>query len=224
MSGMLMGSLTGCKKPPEGALSDAERALLAAEARKDCSNDKYAAAQNLLAEARALVKEKKYDEAERKAIAAQKMAEQAKKTSDANWEECNKRKNVVAEATKPVDTTPKKPVDGESAELRTVFFAYDSSELTPAQRQQLEQNARWIRQNNPAAMVLEGHTDERGSDEYNIALGERRAQAARQYLIQLGVSEDSLRILSYGEEKPSAYGASEEDYRQNRRVEFVPRK
>lgn len=215
--------LTGCKKPPQDALDGAERALLDAEARKDCSQDKYAAAQKLLNEAKQLVEEKKYKEAERKALAAQKMAEEAKKTADDNWENCNKRKEAVAEAKKPVTTDKEPKTDGGPAELRTVFFAYDSAELTPAQRSQLEQNARWIRQNKPSTMVLEGHTDERGSDEYNIALGERRAQAARQYLIQLGIDENSLRILSYGEEMPSSYGASESDYRQNRRVEFKPK-
>jgi len=222
VSVVALGGLTGCKKPPQDAIDGAERALLDAEARKDCSQDKYAAAQKLLDEAKKLVEEKKYKEAERKAQAAQKMAEDAKKTADNNWEDCNRRKEAVAEAKKPVKTDDGPKTDAP-AELRTVFFAYDSAELTPAQRQQLEQNARWIRQNKPGSMILEGHTDERGSDEYNIALGERRAMAARQYLIQLGIDEGELRILSYGEEKPASYGASESDYRQNRRVEFKPK-
>ncbi len=215
--------MTGCKKPPQDAMSDAERALLAAEARKDCASDKYAAAQKLLNEAQALVEEKEYEEAERKAKAAQKMAEEAKQTADANWEECNRQKKVVAEAKKPAQTEDDESTEAKVASLTTVYFGYDSAELTPAQRQQLEQNALWMRQHDDvASVVLEGHTDERGSDEYNIALGERRATAVREYLVQLGIEDERLRILSYGEEKPVAYGASEEDYRRNRRVEFIP--
>ena len=214
----------GCKKPPEQALSDAERALLSAEAKKDCAKDKYLAAQKLLGEARALSEKKDYEAAERKAMAAQKMAEQARAEAEASWEECNERKEAIAEAKKPA--APDEPTDSEQppATLTTVYFAYDSAELSPSQRQQLEQNALWMRQNDDEAIVLEGHTDERGSVEYNLALGERRAQAVRQYMIQLGIARDRLSILSYGEEKPVAFGSNETDYRRNRRVEFVPRK
>ncbi len=214
-----------CKKPPNQALSDAEKALLNAEARRECADDKYLAAEKLLNEAKALVKEKKYDEAERKAIAAQKMAEEARASADASWEECQRRKNVVVEATKPAEEPKKDPPKEQAATLSTLYFAYDSAEISPAQREQLEQNALWIRQHSDVkTMVLEGHTDERGSVEYNLALGERRAQAVRQYLIQLGIDRDRLNILSYGEEKPVAYGGGEDDYRQNRRVEFTPKK
>lgn len=221
-----LGLTMACQKPPNQALSDAEKALMNAEARKECASDKYMAAEKLLNEARALVKEKKYDEAERKAVAAQKMAEAARASADASWEECQRRKNAVVEATKPAE---KPKTDGDQdqapATLSTLYFAYDSAEISPAQRQQLEQNALWMRQNpDVSTMVLEGHTDERGSVEYNLALGERRAQSVRQYLIQLGIDRDRMSILSYGEEKPVAYGGSEDDYRQNRRVEFAPKK
>lgn len=210
---------TGCKKPPQGAISDAEKALLAAEARKDCANDKYLAAQKLLEEAKQLVEEKEYDAAERKAVAAQKMAEQARQEADANWEECNKRKEIIAEAKKPVEGDPD-PVDVGPATLTTIFFAYDSAELSPAQRQQLEQNALWMRQNPEDIVVLEGHTDERGSVEYNLALGERRADAVKRYLETLGVSSDRLRTVSYGELRPAVQGHDESAWRYNRRAEF----
>lgn len=211
--------MAGCPQAPDKALSDAERALLAASARKSCASERYAAAEQLLEEAKTLVKANKFEEAERKARAAQKLAERAKKEADANWEDCNKTKAVVAEAKKPVED---KPPAEEPAELKTVFFAYDSSELTPDQRTILDENAIWMRQNPDAKLVLEGHTDERGSVEYNLALGERRARVVQQYLLQLGVEGARLRLLSYGEEKPAAFGQSVEDYRSNRRVEFVP--
>ena len=219
-------ALSACKSPPTKAMSDAEKALLNAEAKRECADDKYMAAEKLLNEARALVKKKKYKEAETKAKAAQTMAEQARASAEANWEECQRRKNVVVEATKPPEkkTKPTNTSGDQPATLSTLYFAYDSAEISPAQREQLEQNALWMRQNPETnKIVLEGHTDERGSVEYNLALGERRAQAVRQYLTQLGIDRDRLSILSYGEEKPVAYGGGEDDYRQNRRVEFNPK-
>jgi peptidoglycan-associated lipoprotein len=217
-------SLAACKSPPTKALSDAEKALLDASSRRECANDKYLAAEKLLKEAKALVEKKKYKDAERKAIAAQKMAEDARKSADASWEECQRRKNAVVEATKPVEKDKPKDKAEAPATLSTLYFAYDSAEISPAQREQLEQNALWMRQNpNVNTMIVEGHTDERGSVEYNLALGERRAQSVRQYLMQLGIERDRLSILSYGEEKPVAYGGGEDDYRQNRRVEFKPK-
>ncbi len=213
-----MTGLVGCAKAPDKALSDAEKALLAAAERKDCAREKYAAAESLLGEARALVKQKKYDEAERKALAAQRVAIQARQEADASWEECNKRQDAVAVVKQepkqePADTTPT---------LSTVYFAYDSAELTEAQRQVLDQNAVWMRQNAASNVTLEGHTDERGSVEYNLALGERRASSAKDYLSQLGIPKNRLRILSYGEEKPASFGSSEDNFRLNRRVDFVP--
>lgn len=213
----------GCAKPPTQAMKDAEAALAAAQARSDCAREKYDAAARLLAEARALVKQEKYDEAERKARAAQNLAKQARTEADASWEECQKRNKVVAEAKKTPDAKPPVTDDGPKAALATVYFAYDSAELSADQRQTLDQNALWLRQNAASGLVLEGHTDDRGSSEYNLALGERRANTARQYLIQLGISATRLNILSYGEEKPAAYGVSDEDRRKNRRVEFLPK-
>lgn len=215
---------TGCAKPPTQAMKDAEAALAAAQTRSDCAREKYDAAARLLEEARALVKQEKYDEAERKARAAQTLARQARTEADASWEECQKRKKVVAEAKQTDPATKPPPVtDGPKATLATIFFAYDSAELSADQRQTLDQNALWLRQNATSNMVLEGHTDDRGSSEYNLALGERRANTVRQYLVQLGISAARLGILSYGEEKPAAYGVSDEDRRKNRRVEFVPK-
>ena len=216
-------SLSACAKAPEQALSDAEKALLAASAKSECASEKYDAAEKLLTEARALVKKKDYDAAERKALAAKRLAEQAKAEGESNWEECQRRKNAVAKATEPKPEPVKPPVETDSsATLSTIYFAYDSDELTDSQRSVLEQNALWMRQNNDKLVVLEGHTDERGSVEYNLALGERRASTARRYLIQMGIKANQMRVLSYGEEKPVAFGASEDDHRQNRRVEFTP--
>lgn len=217
LAGVMM--VTGCAKAPTKAISDAEQALLDAEARKKCASEKYAAAEKLLDEARALVKAEKYEEAERKANAAKKVAQEAKAEADARWEECNRVNEVVEKAKE----TPKD--DGEAAaQLSTVYFAFDSAELTPSMRSTLDQNVLWARQNPKTGVLMEGHTDERGSVEYNLALGERRAKTAKQYLVQSGIPASRLDIISYGEEKPAAFGSSEDDFQLNRRVEFVPKR
>jgi peptidoglycan-associated lipoprotein len=215
--------LTGCPKPPEKALADAEQALLDASQVKDCASEKYEAARRLLEEAQKLSAEKKYDEAERKAKAAQKLAKEAEAEGEANWEDCKEQEKVVEKARgeDSEDDTTDEPE--KNLELETVYFAYDSSDLSSETRAQLENNAEWIREHPNRTIQLQGHTDERGTPEYNLALGEARARSVRKYLIKLGIDGSRLTVLSYGEEMPAAYGSSPSDFRKNRRVEFVPK-
>ena len=105
--------------------------------------------------------------------------------------------------------------------LVPVFFAYDSSEIGPDTQSDLQRNATTLRQYSSWVITIEGHCDERGTAEYNLALGERRALAAQDYLISLGISEDRLRTISYGEEFPFAPGQDEEAWQLNRRAHFV---
>ncbi|HRR25408.1 MAG TPA: peptidoglycan-associated lipoprotein Pal [Acidobacteriota bacterium] len=105
--------------------------------------------------------------------------------------------------------------------IRPVFFAYDSSELTDEAKAILEENSRWFRRYPNARIIIEGHCDERGTEEYNLALGDRRARAARDYLVQLGISPDRIETISYGEERPFALGHDESAWRLNRRAHFV---
>jgi peptidoglycan-associated lipoprotein len=111
--------------------------------------------------------------------------------------------------------------DEFAGELATViYFEFDSSEVRAADQEIVSRHAMELG-NNPGAQVrLEGHADERGSREYNIGLGERRAQAVRQMLLIQGVSADQISTVSFGEERPVSFGSSESDYAQNRRVEF----
>lgn len=221
-------ALTACGGPPDKALSEAEQAVAAARGRSSCAQEKFAAAEKLLAEARALSDEGEYDEAERKAKSAAKLAREAEAEAEANWEECNRRKQVVEKSRGQNDggdggdSNGGGDADRPPAELQTVYFGYDSAELNSEQRSHLDENARWFRENPKVDVTLEGHTDERGSVEYNLALGERRARVAREYLMKLGIDGGRMRVLSYGEEKPAAYGRNDRDYRKNRRVEFIP--
>jgi peptidoglycan-associated lipoprotein len=106
------------------------------------------------------------------------------------------------------------------AGLERVYFAYNQFLLEDQARATLEQNAAYLRKNPGVKAVIEGHCDERGSDEYNLALGERRAMAARNYLVSLGIAAERLAIISYGEEQPLVAGGGEEAWAKNRRAEF----
>ncbi|MDC0149279.1 peptidoglycan-associated lipoprotein Pal [Rhodospirillales bacterium] len=98
-----------------------------------------------------------------------------------------------------------------------VFFALNSSELSAQARASLEKQAAWIKRFGGIRVVLEGHADERGTREYNLALGERRANAAKDYLVALGVNPSRVKTLSYGKERPAALGHNEAAWAQNRR-------
>ena len=98
-----------------------------------------------------------------------------------------------------------------------VFFATNESVLTTASRETLRKQAAWLRKNSDITVVLEGHADERGTREYNLALGERRANAAKDYLMTYGVSSDRISVLSYGKERPVDSGSNPLAWSKNRR-------
>ena len=104
-----------------------------------------------------------------------------------------------------------------------MFFELDSSALDADARTTLERQAFFLRKYPSVSISVEGHCDERGTNEYNLALGQRRALSARDYLVQAGVESERLMMISYGEEKPFAYGHDELSWRQNRRAHFVQR-
>ena len=117
------------------------------------------------------------------------------------------------------------PLDDPNSLLakRTVYFDFDESVILDQDRPILDAHAQYLSQNLGAAVTLEGHTDERGTREYNLALGERRAISVRQFMSLLGASSQQLRTVSYGEEQPAALGHNEEAWAQNRRVEVIYR-
>jgi peptidoglycan-associated lipoprotein len=105
--------------------------------------------------------------------------------------------------------------------LRPVFFEYDSSDISAAAQKALDENAVVLKRYGTWAVTIEGHCDERGTAEYNLALGERRAVAARAYLVSLGIPADRLRTVSYGKEFPFDPGHDEAAWTKNRRAHFV---
>ena len=104
-----------------------------------------------------------------------------------------------------------------------VFFDYDSYNLRDDAKGALDRNTRMLRDNPRVSLTIEGHCDERGTVEYNQALGEKRAQAARDYLVAAGIDTQRIALISYGKERPFATGSDESSWQQNRRAHFVVR-
>ena len=122
---------------------------------------------------------------------------------------------------KVVVDTPPPPPPAPTAELGDVFYAYDSSVLDAASRSQLEENVQWMMENPNASIIIEGHCDERGTSEYNMALGERRAESVKSYMVNAGVDISRMQTVSYGEERPFDPGHDEAAWAKNRRAHFV---
>ena len=112
------------------------------------------------------------------------------------------------------------PTHDDIAGMERINFDFDQFTLSAEARGILGNNAKYLQANSGTNVVIEGHCDERGSDEYNLALGESRALAAKNYLVSLGISAKRLSVISYGEEKPLSKGAGESTWAQNRRAEF----
>ena len=105
--------------------------------------------------------------------------------------------------------------------IRDAFFGYDESTLSADAQAALTSSANWLRSNPQYNLLIEGHTDERGTEQYNLALGDRRAHTAREFLTALGIDGSRLRTVSYGEERPFASGSGESAWSQNRRAHLV---
>jgi peptidoglycan-associated lipoprotein len=111
---------------------------------------------------------------------------------------------------------------GKIPGLETVHFEYDKSSITAENKKILQGNADWIKKNSTYKVQIEGHCDARGTIEYNLALGERRANAVKAYLASLGVPTARMSVISYGKEKPVEQGDSEAVNAKNRRANFLP--
>lgn len=106
-------------------------------------------------------------------------------------------------------------------ESNTIYFGFDRYDLSPQYANELNAHADFLRKNSSMAVTIEGHADERGTPEYNIALGERRANAVKMYLQGRGVPSSQMNVVSYGKEKPAVLGHDEDAYAQNRRAVVV---
>ena len=197
------------KAEEEEAQREAEEAAQEEEARKTEEEEAQREAEEAAQEEEARkVEEEKAQEEE-----AQREAEEA-----AQEEEVRKAKE---EAKKIILVAPLEE-ESEITELNLdqIYFGYDQVELSGDAMSSLEISYEWIQENPGIKVLIAGHADERGSEEYNLGLGERRAKAVLHYLILLGADEEQFEIISFGEERPEVEGSTEEAWSKNRRVDF----
>jgi peptidoglycan-associated lipoprotein len=135
-------------------------------------------------------------------------AKQAPPTETANIKE------ATSEQSSLMGATAKSPVSD-------INFDFDSSSIRPDAREILKVNADYLLNHRVSSIVVEGHCDERGTDEYNMALGQRRAQETKNYLVNLGINESTIKTISYGKERPLDPASNEEAWAKNRRAHFV---
>jgi peptidoglycan-associated lipoprotein len=147
---------------------------------------------------------------------------------------CAEKKTVVTDgsaqeqkvaAEQTADTTKEQPAKVRAAEtavtVSDINFDFDKSSIRPDAREILKTNADVFLKNSASAIVIEGYCDERGTAEYNMALGQKRAQEAKKYLVNLGIKESKMKTISYGDERPLDPGHDEEAWAKNRRAHFV---
>jgi len=131
---------------------------------------------------------------------------------------------VVEDPPEEEPVVVQEPVEIPMPELGDVFYAFDKYDLTSESKRALESNSSELKRATDVTIIIEGHCDERGTKSYNLALGEKRAKAARDYLVSLGVSSSRLTVVSYGKERPFDPGHNEAAWAKNRRAHFIIKK
>ena len=147
---------------------------------------------------------------------------------------CAEKKAVVTEGTVQEEAAPAQsaattkeqsakvePAATAETAVKDIFFEFDKSNISPDAREILKTNADFLLKNGNSKVVIEGHCDERGTAEYNMALGQRRAQETKNYLVNLGIKEPRIKTISYGEERPFDPGHDEDAWAKNRRAHFA---
>ena len=167
--------------------------------------------------------------AKKKMAAEEEMKPAAEKTApkpgepgyEKIYEESMAAKEESLDSQAAMEKKETKVLEGRtSAPLLPVYFDFDKSNIREDQRGRIEKNAAYLKENNTLKVRIEGNCDERGTNEYNMALGERRALSAKKYLVNLGINEARMHTISYGEEKPLLHGHDEYSWAQNRRDDF----
>ncbi len=243
--------MLACASAPVDEIAQAENALRAARdsGARDCAPRSFRSAEEMMARAYRLSDEKEYDEAKKTAETTRELAEVAKNESDkaraaGRCKPAEVTDSVEDDAAASGDgarlggaTLSEADVREEIARIQTgegslgegtrvtalkpVYFNFDDSGVSGEALQTIQENAEWLEQRPTVKVQVEGHTDERGTAEYNLALGERRAKAVRDALTRLGIAVDRISVISYGEEAPANLGTGEASWKENRRAEFV---
>jgi peptidoglycan-associated lipoprotein len=141
------------------------------------------------------------------------------KASDETAKEAKQAEQLQEDRLQTEEATRK--AAGAAFVTENIYFSFDSSLLSDRAQQILNSKADYLRINSGVTVTVEGHCDERGTDAYNIALGERRAESVKNFLVDMGISANRLNTISYGEERPIAIGQNEASWAKNRRAQFV---
>ena len=154
--------------------------------------------------------------------AAKLTAEKAKQEEIARQRSLDENRRQQAEKHRQEEAARRKIIVARNLFINeNIYFDFDRSNLKPETQEVLKRKAEWLRNNPGESVIIEGHCDERGTNEYNLALGDRRAQSAKNFLIDLGISESRLTTISYGEERPADPRHNENAWSKNRRDHFV---
>lgn len=218
LSALALFALVACGgPPPTDALDAAREAVESSELAERCAEAEFRAARNLLERANEAYEARDYDRARQLAEAARQQAERAEQIAEENREDCEREEEVVA-AVEELQEREERPPPPTDHDWQPVYFDYDAATLSAEARAVLEGHAGALAAEPDVRLRIEGHCDQRGTMEYNFALGERRARAVRDYLIRLGVDPNRMRTISYGAEM-----LVDEDFSANRRAEFEVR-
>jgi len=231
------GLLAGCGGKAKKAITEAETAVEEAKQAEapQYAPDEFKSAEDNLVLARDQLEKRKFKDSRASAITARDQAYLArdralerKKTAEAAKQETKALEYNVPSlygeeelAGAGKTATEVSMEEQAKAALQDVIFDFDSATLSDEGRSILAGNAQWLKNNAGLKMLIEGHCDERGAEEYNLALGQRRAEAVKKYLMSLGIEESRLKTISYGESLPLDPGHTEEAWAKNRRVHFA---
>jgi len=221
---LTMVLLASCGQDAKKAIDEAQLALNQAKdaGAPEYAPDEYKSAENLLAKAKDEYKTRDYKPAQADALSSKEQAELAKKRALERKAEAAKPAEVTTAYNVPSLAEQEVPIKEQArAALKDINFEFDSSDLDDLAKQILVDNAKFLKDHPDLKIQIEGHCDERGSEEYNLALGERRAKAVRDYLVSLGIGPARLSIISYGETIPLDSGHSESAWAKNRRAHFA---
>ena len=224
-----------CGRNAKKAIGVAETAVADAKTAEaeQYAPEEYKGAEDYLAKARTEYDQRSYKPAEADAVASKDQAALAKKRALDRKAEGEMIKPPAAEE-KPAEQPPsedynvsslgEQPVPGQeqaAAALKDISFDFDSSELSEEAKEILVENVKWLEQHPGTRLTVEGHCDERGSIDYNLALGEQRGKSVRDYMVSLGVDHGLLNIVSFGESMPLDPGHDEDAWARNRRTHFA---
>ncbi len=226
--------IAGCLKPPLQDIADAKAALESARiaGAQTYAPKEYSSAEGYVTKAQIDSNRKKYTDAKINALTGKQLAEIAKEIALKNKSKGIEKNGAGQAVTSSVFSgigIKESSIIGKGAlgegiiikQLKRIHFAFDDYSLSNNAQSILIENSQWLKSHPDVKIQIEGHCDERGSEAYNLALGEERAIAARDYLTQFGIPESRMSVISYGKERPLNPAHNEKAWAENRRDEFV---